>query len=228
MSTPRSPMRWAIDISSVLNRVLGTEHFPIKVATFAQEYSHQLFPNDPITLIKGDALSSFDGALFRAPSGAKGWGIIYNGAITSKGRINFTLAHEFGHYLIHRLAHPRGAGRRHRRARRDPRGTDGRQLGGLRVRGPRGRPGHPQEPRGLLRQRAQRAVPRRGAARPARLIRRRAPSRPSPAAPPPGSPATSARRAGRTGAAACPRAPRAARRAAPRRGPAPRGRRSRR
>lgn len=108
MNKPRSPMRWAIDISSVLNKVLGTEHFPIKVATIAQEYSHQLFPNDPITLIKGDALSSFDGALFRAPSGAKGWGIIYNSAITSIGRINFTLAHEFGHYLIHRLAHPQG------------------------------------------------------------------------------------------------------------------------
>ena len=80
----------------------------VQVATIAQDYSHQLFPSDPITLIEGDALSSFDGALFPAPAGTKGWGIIYNNAIISKGRINFTLAHEFGHYLIHRLAHPEG------------------------------------------------------------------------------------------------------------------------
>lgn len=108
MTKPRSPVRWATDISNVLNKVLGAEHFPIQVATIARDYSHQLFPDDPITLIKGDALFAFDGALFRAPAGGKGWGIIYNNAITSKGRINFTLAHEFGHYLIHRLGHPEG------------------------------------------------------------------------------------------------------------------------
>jgi uncharacterized protein DUF955 len=108
MTTARSPRRWATDISSVLNKVLGADHFPIRVADVAQDYSHQIFPSDPITLIKGDALSSFDGALLRAPAGAKGWGIIYNDGITSKGRINFTLAHEFAHYLIHRLAHPEG------------------------------------------------------------------------------------------------------------------------
>ena len=108
MTKPRPPIRWATDISNVLNKVLGTEHFPVQVATIARDYSHQLFPDDPITLIKGDALSSFDGALFRAPTGADGWGIIYNNTITSKGRINFTLAHEFGHYLIHRFAHPEG------------------------------------------------------------------------------------------------------------------------
>lgn len=34
--------------------------------------------------------------------------ILYNNGILSKGRINFTLAHEFGHYLIHRLAFPDG------------------------------------------------------------------------------------------------------------------------
>jgi hypothetical protein len=92
----------------VLNKVLGTNRFPIRVAEVAQDYSHRIFPEDPITLIKGEALPSFDGALFRAPAGAKGWGIFYNNAIASKGRINFTLAHEFAHYLIHRLEHPDG------------------------------------------------------------------------------------------------------------------------
>jgi Zn-dependent peptidase ImmA (M78 family) len=32
----------------------------------------------------------------------------YNGALSSPGRINFTLTHEFGHYLLHRFAYPKG------------------------------------------------------------------------------------------------------------------------
>lgn len=108
MTKAPTPTRWAVDITRVLNTVLGAEHFPIRVADVAREYSLQRYPKDPITLIAGDTLPGFDGALFRAPAGKTGWGIIYNRAIASKGRINFTLAHEFGHYLVHRLAHPDG------------------------------------------------------------------------------------------------------------------------
>ncbi len=42
------------------------------------------------------------------PGGNGEWGIIYNDSITSPGRINFTLAHELGHYLMHR--HPAAEG----------------------------------------------------------------------------------------------------------------------
>jgi hypothetical protein len=59
-------------------------------------------------LVVGRSLTGFDGALYPAPAGKKGWGIFYNSAISSRGRINFTLGHEFGHYLIHRLAYPDG------------------------------------------------------------------------------------------------------------------------
>jgi hypothetical protein len=71
-------------------------------------YTAQRFPDDPIVGVMGDDLPGFDGALFRAPSGRKGWGIIYNNRISSAGRINFTLAHEFGHYLLHRSHYPDG------------------------------------------------------------------------------------------------------------------------
>ncbi len=108
MTEAVSPKRWAIDISQVLNKVLGLDHFPINVEQVAREYSRQRFPDDPITLVAGEVLSRFDGALVRSPSGKNGWGIIYNKAIRSPGRINFTLAHEFGHYLLHRLAYPSG------------------------------------------------------------------------------------------------------------------------
>jgi hypothetical protein len=103
-----SPERWAIDLSLLLNAVLGLDHFPIKVPALAKEFSAQKYPDDPITLVEGDSLKNFDGALYRAPAHKKGWGIIYNKAISSPGRINFTLAHEFGHYLVHRHAYPNG------------------------------------------------------------------------------------------------------------------------
>lgn len=108
MTRPPSPFRWANDITLILNAALGANRFPVKVIEVAREISANKFPDDPIAFIRGDNLPGFDGALYPAPQGKKGWGIIYNNAITSKGRMNFTLAHEFGHYLLHRLAHPKG------------------------------------------------------------------------------------------------------------------------
>ncbi|WP_439634800.1 ImmA/IrrE family metallo-endopeptidase [Glycocaulis sp.] len=108
MTATISPERWAIDITLLLNAVLGGERFPIDIPMIAREYTANKWPEDPIISVKGDNLPKFDGALFKAPAGKKGWGIIYNNAMTSQGRINFTLAHEFGHYLLHRLAYPDG------------------------------------------------------------------------------------------------------------------------
>lgn len=103
-----SPARWANDLTRLLNTVLGTDRFPVDVPVVAKEFSHQRFPDDPVTHVLGNDLPGFDGALYRAPEGKKGWGIIYNDTMSSPGRINFTLAHEFGHYLLHRLEYPDG------------------------------------------------------------------------------------------------------------------------
>lgn len=103
-----SPERWAFEITHLLNAVFGADRFPIDIPTVAREYTTQRFPDDPIISVQGDNLPGFDGALFKAPAGRKGWGIIYNNGITSKGRVNFTLAHEFGHFLLHRAAYPNG------------------------------------------------------------------------------------------------------------------------
>lgn len=108
MTAPFTPERWAFEITHVLNAALGADRFPIDIPMIAREYSKQRFPDDPIVSVQGDRLPTFDGALYKAKVGRKGWGIIYNNAITSKGRINFTLAHEFGHYLLHRIAYPNG------------------------------------------------------------------------------------------------------------------------
>lgn len=108
MNQTPSPTRWAIDISLLLNAALGSNRFPVDVPVLARDYTAQRFPDDPISLVVGRDLPGFDGALYRAPDGKKGWGIFYNSGISSKGRINFTLAHELGHFLLHRLAYPNG------------------------------------------------------------------------------------------------------------------------
>ncbi|WP_312808435.1 ImmA/IrrE family metallo-endopeptidase [Agrobacterium cavarae] len=108
MTRPLSPERWAFDLTHLLNAWFGPDRFPIDIPLVARDYTAQRFPDDPIISVKGDDLPGFDGALFKAPVGRRGWGIIYNNRISSKGRINFTLAHEFGHFLMHRLAYPDG------------------------------------------------------------------------------------------------------------------------
>jgi hypothetical protein len=108
MTAAFSPERWAFEITHVLNAVFGADHFPIDVPAVAKEYTAQKFPDDPIVRVVGDDLPGFDGALFKAPAGKKGWGIFYNDRIRSEGRINFTLGHELGHYLLHRFVYPDG------------------------------------------------------------------------------------------------------------------------
>ncbi len=110
MTKERSPTRWAIDISRVLNDVLKDERFPVPVIDVAKEYSRQIYPDDAVTLIKPRRIDGFEGMLAPAPRdrGKFGWGIFYNDGIEVPSRINFTLAHEFGHYLVHRKRFPDG------------------------------------------------------------------------------------------------------------------------
>ncbi|WP_417611269.1 ImmA/IrrE family metallo-endopeptidase [Parasphingorhabdus sp.] len=88
---------------TAFNAAHGLDRFPINVGLVAQEYSKSVFPDEPITLVEGKNFTgSFEGALVRNPIKPKEWGIFYNSGLSSKGRINFTLAHELGHYLLHR------------------------------------------------------------------------------------------------------------------------------
>lgn len=104
-----TPQKWAFQLTHILNAYANEhERFPVDVKAIAKDFSHHKYPDDPITKVKGDSLPRFDGGLYKAPPGKKGWGIIYNNAMQSKGRINYTLAHELGHYLLHRLVYPNG------------------------------------------------------------------------------------------------------------------------
>tara|TARA_R110002072_G_scaffold5527_1_gene35275 strand:- start:1175 stop:1993 length:819 start_codon:yes stop_codon:yes gene_type:complete len=108
MTEEDSPQKWAFKLTHILNTCFGHDHFPIDVSEIAKGFSQDLYPKDPIIRVQGDDISGLEGCLIKAPEPMKGWGIIYNDAVTSEGRINFTLAHEFGHYLQHRRKYPEG------------------------------------------------------------------------------------------------------------------------
>ncbi len=101
------PKRVANEITTVL-RAAGVAAFPLDVRAVATGISKEKYPDAPITTIKGANLPGFEGSLSPAPTGKLGWGIFYNSGIESRGRINFTLGHEFGHYMLHREAYPNG------------------------------------------------------------------------------------------------------------------------
>ena len=101
MTDAKRPMAEANRISKMLNTVLGTERFPVKVDELALEYSRQCFSDSPIDKVQGEDLDGFDG-LLKANKARSKWLILYNSATPSEGRKRFTIAHEFGHYILHR------------------------------------------------------------------------------------------------------------------------------
>jgi len=112
LSLPTTPQSWANRLTKILSlhqAAHGLPRFPIDVAALAQDFSRQVFPDAPITIVKGLQLSKgVEGMLMPHPSGSGEWGIVYNETIRSAGRRNFTLAHELGHYFLHRNTHPGG------------------------------------------------------------------------------------------------------------------------
>lgn len=106
MDLPTTPVAWAIKISNLLQAIqkgTGESMYPVNVQEVAMHISEHFFPEAPISKISGEAFNgNFEGALIQVPGSKNSWGIAYNTSIKSSGRINFTLAHEFGHYLLHR------------------------------------------------------------------------------------------------------------------------------
>ena len=101
MTKHKRPMAVANQISDMLNQVLGINRFPVDVQQLALEYTNQCFPDSPITKIQGERIDGFEGMLKANKSKTK-WLIVYNDGNGSEGRQRFTVAHEFGHYMVHR------------------------------------------------------------------------------------------------------------------------------
>ncbi|MBF8802150.1 ImmA/IrrE family metallo-endopeptidase [Pseudomonas asiatica] len=96
----KNPKSEANRITKIL-RMAGFDQFPVNVRDVALEFSKNVCPEAPISAIKQVSIPSFEGMLARSPKGDK-WMIGINEDLASSGRINFTIAHEFGHYILHR------------------------------------------------------------------------------------------------------------------------------
>lgn len=100
---PKRPIAEANRLSRLLNLSLGAERFPVDVEALAVAYAGQFGHDDPIAHVIGDDLPGFEGALYGTDNhGRKEWALIYNSNIPVPGRIRFTIAHELGHYILHR------------------------------------------------------------------------------------------------------------------------------
>ncbi|MGB3455785.1 MAG: ImmA/IrrE family metallo-endopeptidase [Jannaschia sp.] len=100
----KGPDWWANRGSLLLAQALGEERFPVEVERLALDWSKAIDPAEPITRIRGRGLEGFEGALIDGRKNGNGWGIVYDEQIArrSPGRMRFTIAHELGHYLLHR------------------------------------------------------------------------------------------------------------------------------
>jgi hypothetical protein len=98
MTEPTTPSAWGIQLSKLWMEC--GQPFPVDVKQLALEVTKTKFP-DPISVIKPHGISGIDGMLSKRKLKG-GWCISYDETVTIPGRINFTLGHEFGHYLMHR------------------------------------------------------------------------------------------------------------------------------
>ena len=100
MTEKKRPHKEANRITHILDTLPTEERYPVDVRKVALELTPS-FNTDPITDVQGHALKNFEGALAKDP-GAPRWAIFYNTNIEHPGRVRFTLAHELGHYMLHR------------------------------------------------------------------------------------------------------------------------------
>ena len=95
----KSPKQEANRLSIMLRQVLGEDRFPVDVEALAREVSRN--NADPIGKIVGGDLPGFEGML-RPHRKRPEWHIVYKNDPRYQGRVRFTIAHEFGHYQLHR------------------------------------------------------------------------------------------------------------------------------
>lgn len=96
-----SPQVQANNISKMLTGVLGADRFPVDMEQLALEYSRVRFPHAYVSSVEQIDLPGVEGCLKSNADGSR-WRIGYSSAHGSPGRVRFTLAHEFAHFMLHR------------------------------------------------------------------------------------------------------------------------------
>lgn len=91
-------------ITKMLDLVKGEDRFdhePVDVIELALQYSAKTSPKSPIKTVLEDDIEGCMGALVYGESLPRQWAILYHQG-QSPGRKAYTIAHEFGHYMLHR------------------------------------------------------------------------------------------------------------------------------
>jgi len=97
-------LKEAFRITRMLDTVLGEDRFdnsPVKVEELAMQYSAKTAPESPIHEVTEKNIPGCMGALVYGDNRPRQWGILYHHDQTP-GRRAYTIAHEFGHYVLHR------------------------------------------------------------------------------------------------------------------------------
>lgn len=104
LSVSPKPLVEANRITKMLDMVFGEDRFdrhPVDVENLAMEYSMQIAPTSPIHQVVGQDLPGCVGALVYSETSPRQWGILYDKGQPLTRRA-FTVAHELGHYVLHR------------------------------------------------------------------------------------------------------------------------------
>lgn len=96
----KSPDVFAFEINRTIQAALGSDAYPLRMRDVIEQFAPIHAPDVNVE-IEYRPLGSIEGALV-ASSDKKNFVILVNEDIGSRGRANFTLAHEFGHLLLHR------------------------------------------------------------------------------------------------------------------------------
>lgn len=100
-----TPQRAAIQLYKIVDAFSKGQNvstFPVNVEQIALCIADQFKWSDPITAVVPADIPKFEGALIPNDRRNK-WMLLYNDKLGSQGRIRFTIAHELGHYVLHRL-----------------------------------------------------------------------------------------------------------------------------
>ncbi|MHB2264820.1 ImmA/IrrE family metallo-endopeptidase [Aliihoeflea sp. PC F10.4] len=98
------PLRESNKITQMLDLVYGTNRFergPVPVEHIALTYSRDISPDGPIHDVQDIDIPGCMGALVFSESRPRQWSIVCHRG-QSVGRRAFTIAHEFGHFILHR------------------------------------------------------------------------------------------------------------------------------
>lgn len=104
--TPQRAATRLFRIAETFSTAHGLPLFPLDITQLALGAADLFGWNDSITEVTAAPIKGFEGALFPNDERTK-WMLLYNQALTSKGRVRFTQAHELGHFVLHRLARER-------------------------------------------------------------------------------------------------------------------------